>query len=308
MADEFNAALDIPYVFEISINDFAALWRKLERRSFALKALLPNWYGQLQGEFAASFGALDAYVGHGSAVIPRNGMEKAAVEAVIATMLMGRLGMAIRELAVEAGQAATQEGAPIKGRLHYGKDNRIIGVDNEYLRRVLDPAEDYQAAGCVFEVLGYSPSSPFSMTSRIASMMLLFNRGMAPLNGRPVEYNVILKTMHAFIAAENLGYVMTFEHRNTNDDLSIFTTNEFNKLTIQSAEGDLRLIQKYLKAIGFYFGDVDNALGPEFEVAARNFARVYRLDHYAHYSDRDFLYTLANAYVLHRSQMSTGAR
>ncbi|HEV7309642.1 peptidoglycan-binding domain-containing protein [Ensifer sp.] len=310
MADEFNAALDIPYVFEITINDFAALWRKLEKKNFALKALSPNWYGQLQGELDFSFASLDANVGHVAGVIPQHGLEKTTAEALMASIAMRRVGIAIRELAVEAaqGMVATRRSLDAGGRLHYGEGNRITGIDREYLNRVLDPAEDYEAQGCVFEVLGYSLSGPFSMTARIASMMMATNSTMVSAGGKPVDYNFILKAMNMFMAAANLGYVVTYESKKSNDDVSIFTTNEFNQLTIQSECGDVRLIQKYLKDIGFYFGDVDNSFGPEFEVAVRNFARVYKICDYAHYSDREFLYTLANAYVRHRSLMSSPAR
>ncbi|WP_065783910.1 MULTISPECIES: peptidoglycan-binding domain-containing protein [unclassified Ensifer] len=304
MPEELNAALDLPYVFDITIKDVAVLWRKLEDRHFVLTAQSPSWYGKLQGEVGVSFGKLDGYLGP---VVPKHGMEKTAVEAILATVLMQRIGIAIRELALEALQVAVvaDGSGEEKGRLRYGENNLITGVDEQYLRKVLDPLEDYAGDGCLFEVLEYSLNSPFRMKSRIASMMLSLNLALLPLGGRPVDYNLILNALNTFIAAANLGYELTIVNRKSDHRLSLYVEQEFDKLMLESASGEVNLLQKYLAYLGFYHGELDNRFGPKSERAARNFARVFRIYDYKSHRDHEFLHTVARAYVHYRNITSS---
>jgi hypothetical protein len=304
MPEEINAALDMPYVFDITIKDVAVLWRKLEERHFVLTAQSPSWFGKLRGEVDVSFGRLDGYLGP---VVPRHGMEKTAVEAILATMLMQRVGIAIKELALEALQVtvAADGGGEDKGRLRYGENSRITGVNDDYLKRVLDPSEDYAGDGCLFEVLEYSLNSPFRMKSRIASMMLSLNLALLPVGGRPIDYNLILNALNTFIAAANLGYELSIVNRKSDHGLSLYVEQEFDKLMLEATSGDVDLLQKYLGYLGFYHGDVDNDFGARSERAARNFARVFRLYDYNSHRDREFLHTVAKAYVHYRNVTSS---
>ncbi|MGE6783640.1 peptidoglycan-binding domain-containing protein [Ensifer adhaerens] len=304
MPEELNAALDMPYVFDITINDVSSLWRKLEDRSFVLTAQSPSWYGKLQGEVDVSFGKLDGYLGP---VVPRHGMEKTAVEAILATVLMRRIGIAIRELAVEALHvvAVTDGSDEERGRLRYGENNLITGVDEDYLRKVLDPSQDYVGDGCLFEVLEYSLSSPFHMKSRIVSMMLSLNLALLPVGGRPIDYNLILNALNSFIAAANLGYQLSIVNRKSDHGLSLYVEQEFDRLMLESAGGDVDLLQKYLAHLGFYHGELDNKFGPKSERAARNFARVFRIYDYNGHRDREFLSAVARAYVHYRNITSS---
>lgn len=309
MADEFNVALDIPYVFELTINDLGALWRKLESQSFALTARSPLWYGRLEGEFNVTFGTLEAYIGEATALVPAHGMEKTAAEAVMATILMRRIGVALRELSLEATQVlvAGDGSDDAKGRLRYDENNRISGVDSDYLASVLDLSADYNGDGCVFEVLSYSLNSPFSVKSMVASLMLSFNVATAPLSGAHVNYDLILNAISTAIEVGNLGCTLLCTKK-SDDRLSMFVKEEFQKLKAHAAGADVRLIQRYLKDLGFYFGKVDNIFGPESKLAAENFARVYKVYDYAQYSDSEFLYMLANVHVRYRGILPSTPR
>lgn len=306
MPEEINAAFDIPFVFEITIDDLETIWRKFQDRRFTLTAQSPSMLSERRSELEVSFGASDLFLEIDYVGIPVHGIEKTAVETVVAAILMRRIGAAIRELALEAAEMAAFAGGrgQEEGRLQFGENGAIVGVKADYLARLLDPSGDHAGDGCVFEVLDVSLNSPLRVRSRIASMMLSLNVAITPVGAAATDYNLILNSINTFIAAANFGYTLSVNRQRETDNLSRAIEQEFLRLDKYCQNGDVRLVQTYLKRLGHYQGEIDNKFGPISTQAAENFARAYRIYDYVHFSDREFLYTLAKAYIHHQILVS----
>lgn len=302
MPDQINAAFDIPYVFEITIDDLEKIWSQFQGRRFALTAQSPGMLSVRRSELEVSFGASDLLLETDYVGIPVHGIEKTAAETVVAAILMRRIGSAIRELVSEsAAVVALAEGDRRgDGRLQYGENGQVAGVNEDYLASLLDLSKDHTGDGCVFEVLDVSLNSPLRIRSRIASMMLSLHVAITPAGAAAIDYNLILNSINAFIAAANLGYTVTVDRPREADSLSRAIEQEFLRLDRYCQEGDVRLVQIYLKKLGYYQGEIDNVFGPLSIQAAANFARAYRLNDYVHFSDGEFLRTLAKAYIHHQ--------
>lgn len=306
MPDQINAAFDIPYVFEITIDDLETIWRQVQGQRFALTAQSPGMLSQRRSELEVSFGTSELMLETGYVGIPVHGIEKTAVEAVVAAIIMRRVGAAVRELVSEAAEMVAFAGGDGRGggRLQYGENGQVAGVNADYLANLLDLSNDHTGDGCIFEVLDVSLNSPLRIRSRIASMMLSLNLAIAPAGAAAIDYNLILNAINTFIAAANLGYTVSVNRPRETDNLSRAIEQEFLRLDSYCQNENVRLVQIYLKKLGYYQGEIDNVFGPLSIQAAENFATAYRIYDYVHFSDGEFLRTLAKAYIHHQILIS----